>query len=160
MNLIAVFTSLTLIAMASLEAVQVTQSLFKATLTTQVKTDVDTYVYNAQTALPAVGDCTTKFCYIHDSVNNGKTYMVFQASVPIYGGQIMQRLKPIPYVPPTAPVTPAPPVTPPVTPPADPQPASVPTPAPSPTPTKGHGGCSEQGQISSGGTCIHGGMDD
>jgi hypothetical protein len=69
-------------------------SIMATASTTSVKTDIDTFVYNSRTTAPIVGACLPQFCYMHDAQSNGQTYMVFKITANVYGGNIIQRLKP------------------------------------------------------------------
>jgi len=95
MSLVNMVVSISIVATCILASMQTMTNMFKANATSQVKTDIDTFVFNAQGVANIQPSCpTSQFCYIHDAINNGQTFMVFQIKTPIYGGQIIQRLKP------------------------------------------------------------------
>jgi hypothetical protein len=97
MNLTSALMAMAIISMGTLTVLKVADTSFRISTTSQVKTDVDTYVFNAKTT-PASPECVQNsgFCYLHDtSDSSGKLYMVFKITKGVFGPSVIQRLKPI-----------------------------------------------------------------
>ncbi len=99
MNLVSVMISISIMSFAMLGSLQAMNNQFRANATTQVVTDVNSFVNNAKSTPPMPGCYPTMgFCYINDFTEvgpTGQTYMVFDITKNVFGPNTVRRLKPV-----------------------------------------------------------------